>query len=197
MDEDTDQHSHPLFRMSPGMKMLGAEEEKESKHKKEREIPKKCYPTFPGNNTDNISKRGDKHEPPTVIPHGNEVEGRRTTAEDWPKDQTPGRKKVNVEGNGPGKNQGLCRYHTEPVEACEQPRSGSPQVALQVRARESDSRASTKMTAQFYTKRRSGSTKAPSSTDTKQTVPWPRGSTPVTTASGARRRQWSSITPSC
>ena len=29
-DEDTDQHSHPLFRMSPGMKMLGAEEEKES-----------------------------------------------------------------------------------------------------------------------------------------------------------------------
>ena len=32
VDEDTDQHSHPLFRMSPGMKMLGAEEEKESKH---------------------------------------------------------------------------------------------------------------------------------------------------------------------
>ena len=31
MNEDTDQHSHPLFRMSPGMKMLGAEEEKESK----------------------------------------------------------------------------------------------------------------------------------------------------------------------
>ena len=31
VDEDTDQHSHPFFRMSPGMKMLGAEEEKESK----------------------------------------------------------------------------------------------------------------------------------------------------------------------
>ena len=30
VDEDADQHSHPLFRMSPGMKMLGAEEEKES-----------------------------------------------------------------------------------------------------------------------------------------------------------------------
>ena len=30
VDEDTDQHSHPLFCMSPGMKMLGAEEEKES-----------------------------------------------------------------------------------------------------------------------------------------------------------------------
>ena len=30
VDEDTDQHSHPLFRISPGMKMLGAEEEKES-----------------------------------------------------------------------------------------------------------------------------------------------------------------------
>ena len=31
MYEDTDQHSHPLFRMSKGMKMLGAEEEKEPK----------------------------------------------------------------------------------------------------------------------------------------------------------------------
>ena len=31
VDEDTDQYYHPLFRMSPGMKMLGAEEEKESK----------------------------------------------------------------------------------------------------------------------------------------------------------------------
>ena len=31
VDEDTDQHSQPLFRMSPGIKMLGAEEEKESK----------------------------------------------------------------------------------------------------------------------------------------------------------------------
>ena len=31
----------------------------------------------------------------------------------------------------------------------------------------------------------------------KQTVPWPRAGIPVTTVSGARRRQWSSITPSC
>ena len=31
VDEDTDQHSHPLFRMSPGMEMLGAAEEKRIK----------------------------------------------------------------------------------------------------------------------------------------------------------------------
>ena len=30
VDEDTDRHSHPLFHVSPGMKMLGDEEEKES-----------------------------------------------------------------------------------------------------------------------------------------------------------------------
>ena len=30
LDEDTDQHYHPLFRMSPGMEMLGDEEGKES-----------------------------------------------------------------------------------------------------------------------------------------------------------------------
>ena len=30
VDEDPDQRSHPLYCISPGMKMLGAEEEKES-----------------------------------------------------------------------------------------------------------------------------------------------------------------------
>ena len=34
-DEDPDQHSHPLLRMSPDMKMLGAEEEKKSNVTKE------------------------------------------------------------------------------------------------------------------------------------------------------------------
>ena len=38
VDEDTDQHSHPLFRISPGMKMLGAEEEEiKTLPKKERD----------------------------------------------------------------------------------------------------------------------------------------------------------------
>ena len=94
VDEDTDQHSHPLFRMSPGMKMLGARGREGIKTlpKKEREIPKKCHPIFPGNNTDNNSKRGDIHEPPTMTSHGKEAEGRRTNAEAWPKDQTLGRK---------------------------------------------------------------------------------------------------------
>ena len=94
VDEDTDQQSHPLFRMSPGMKMLGAEEEKESKCylRRNGEILKKCHPIFPRNNTDNISKCGDIHESPTVTSHGKEVEGRRTNAEALPKDQTPGHK---------------------------------------------------------------------------------------------------------
>ena len=70
VDEDTDQHSHPLFRMSPGMEVLGAEERKnQTLLKREREILKKRNPIFPGNNTDNISKCGDIHEPPTVTSH--------------------------------------------------------------------------------------------------------------------------------
>ena len=60
--------------------------------KKEQEILKKCHLIFPGNNTDNISKCGDIHEPPTTTTHGEEAEGRRTNSEVWPKDQTPGRK---------------------------------------------------------------------------------------------------------
>ena len=93
VDEDTDQHSHPLFRMSPGMKMLGAEEEKESKrYLRRNERFRRNVSNISRNNTDNISKRGDMHEPPTVTSQGKEAEGRRTSAEVWPKDQTPGRK---------------------------------------------------------------------------------------------------------
>ena len=93
MDEDTDQHSHPLFRMSPGMEMLGAEKRKnQTLLKKKREIQKKCDTIFPGNNTDNISKCGDIPEPPTVTSHGKAADGRRTNEETWPKDQSPGRK---------------------------------------------------------------------------------------------------------
>ena len=36
VDEDTDQHSHPLFRMSPGMKMLGARGREGIKHYRRR-----------------------------------------------------------------------------------------------------------------------------------------------------------------
>ena len=105
---------------------------------------------------------------------------------------------MNVKANGPGTTQDLYRYYTELVEGCKEPRSGCSQVASQGRAQEPHSRASTRMTAKFFTKkRRSGSTSEPSSKDTKQTVPWPRYSTPVTTASRARRRQRSSITPYC
>ena len=92
VDEDTDQHSHPLFRMSPGMKMLGAEEEKESKrYLRRNERFRRNVIQYFQEIIDNISKRGDIHEPPTVTSHGKK--GRRTNAEGWPKDQTPGRKK--------------------------------------------------------------------------------------------------------
>ena len=93
VDEDTDQHSHPLFRTSPGMKMLGAEEEKESKrYLRRNERFRRNVIQYFQEIIDNISKRGDTHEPPTVTSHGKEAEGRRTNVEAWPKDQTPGRK---------------------------------------------------------------------------------------------------------
>ena len=92
VDEDTDQHSHPLFRMSPGMKMLGAEEEKESNVTYETtRDSEEMKPKFPGNNTD-ISKCGDIHEPPTVISHGKAADGRSTNEEARPKNKSPNRK---------------------------------------------------------------------------------------------------------
>ena len=64
VDEDPDQHSHPLYRMSPGMKMLrarGREGIKRYRRRNER---------FPRNEilyfheiTDIIAKSGDIHKP--------------------------------------------------------------------------------------------------------------------------------------
>ena len=77
VDDDTDQYYHPLFRISPGMKMLEAEEEKESKrYLRRNERFRRNVTQYFQDKTDNISERGDMHEPPTVTPHGKEVEGR-------------------------------------------------------------------------------------------------------------------------
>ena len=86
MDEDKDQHSHPLFRMSPGMKMLGAEEEKESNVTERRnERPPRNEVQYSQEITKTtFQKCGDIHEPPTGPTHG------KATDEDaWSEDQSP------------------------------------------------------------------------------------------------------------
>ena len=71
------------------MKMLGAEEEKESKrYLRRKERFRRNVIQYFQEIIDNISRRGDIHEPPTVTSHGKEAEGRRTNAEAWSKDQT-------------------------------------------------------------------------------------------------------------
>ena len=166
MDEDTDQHSHPLFRMSPGMKMLGAEEEKESNVTAEetRDSEEKKNPIFPGNNTDNISKCGDIHEPPTMPTHGKAANGRSTNEEARPKDQSPSRKQRYVQASRPPHRTGGRLRGTKGQQPLRSRLARMSASATSTPFHQDDSKFFTK-------KRRNDSTSAQSSRDTKQTVP--------------------------
>ena len=93
VEEDTDQHSHPLFHMSPGKKMLGARGREGSKRycRRNERFRRNEIPYFQ-EIKDNISKSGDIHKPPN---RANPWEGdgwQATDEEARPKDQAPSRK---------------------------------------------------------------------------------------------------------
>ena len=90
VDEDPDQHSHPLFHMSPGMKMLGArgrEGIKRYRRRNERFLRNEILyfqeirqTTFQNVETDT--------NPPTESTHGRETDGRRQTRKPGPRTKT-------------------------------------------------------------------------------------------------------------
>ena len=94
MDEDPDQHSHPLFRQSPGMKMQGArgrEGIKRNRRRSER---------FPGNVRQPFRERTGRPfpkkwrpnpKPPVEPTQGKETDGRRQTRQPGPRTRTEAR----------------------------------------------------------------------------------------------------------
>ena len=122
MDEDPDQHSHPLFRQSPGRKMQGArgrEGIKRNRIRNER---------FPGS--------GDRtQKKPTVEPtQGKETDGRRQTRQPGPRPRHQDRSREPPRRAGPGKTR-PAPPPQNPVEGSEAPRNHSPEAgATQERA---------------------------------------------------------------
>ena len=121
MDEDPDQHSHPLFRQSPGRKMQGAQGRegiKRNRTRNERFLGS-------GDGTQKTNRRTDPRE----------GDGRKATDEAaGPKDQAPRLKQGTDKASRTGQYQ-TCIATTNPVEGSEAPRNHSPEAgATQERA---------------------------------------------------------------
>ena len=87
VDEDPDQHSHPLFRMSLGMKMLGArgrEGIKRYRRRNERFLRNEILYFHEIRQTP-FQKVETYTNPPTEPTHGRETDGRRQTRKPGPR----------------------------------------------------------------------------------------------------------------
>ena len=125
VDEDPDQHSHPLFRRSPGMKMLGArgrEGIKRHRRRNERflrnEIP--YFQEIIQTTFQKVETYTNRHTEPT---HGRETDGRRHT-------RKPGTQAEAVicPGEQDRVNPGPAPPPTGLVEGREEPRDQSPEA---------------------------------------------------------------------
>ena len=88
VDEDTDQHSHPLFRRSPGMTMLGArgrEGIKRYRRRNERFRRNEIQYVQEIIQTTFQKKWRQTQTPPTEPTHGRETDGRRQTRKPGPR----------------------------------------------------------------------------------------------------------------
>ena len=173
VDEDTDQRSHPLFRRSPGMKMLGARGREGIKRYRRRNekflrneiqyFQEIIQTTF--QNVETYTKL------PTGPTHGMETDGRRRTRKQGPRTRHQVGSSDMSRRAGPGQPRSRTAIHRTGRRLREtkgqQPRSRSL-------ARISASATPTPIhqdDSKFFTKKiRSDSTSAPSPRDTKQTV---------------------------
>ena len=172
VDEDTDQHSLPLFRMSPGMKMLGArgrEGIKRNRRRNERfrrneiQYSQEIIQTF---------QKGETYtNPPTEPTHGRETDGRRQTRKQGPRTRHQVGNSDMSRRAGPGQPRTCTATHStgRRVRGTKRQKSRSRSLARMSASAtptpvyQDDSKVFTKKT-------RSDSTSASSLRDTKQTV---------------------------
>ena len=173
MDEDTDQHSHPLFHMSPGMKMLGArgrEGIKRYRRRNER-FQRNEIQYFQEIIQTTFQKVETYTNPPTEPTHGRETEGRQQTRKQGPRTRHQVGSSDMSRRAGPGQPRACTATHstgrrvrgTKGLKSQSRSLARMSASATPTPAYQDDSKVFTKKT-------RSDSTSAPSSRDTKQTV---------------------------
>ena len=169
VDEDPDQHSHPLFRRSPGMKMLearGREGINRYRRRNERFLRNEI-PYFQEIIQTTFQKNGDIHKPPH---RANPSKGDRWQATDE-EARHPGGSRDMSRRAGPGQPRSCTATHRpgRRERGTKGPKSRSRSLARMSPSAtptpnyQDDSKSFTKKT-------RSDSTSAPGPRDTKQTV---------------------------
>ena len=173
VDEDTDQHSHPLYCMSPGMKMLGARRREGIKRYRRRNerFRRKEIQYFQEIIQTTFQKVETYANPPTEPTHGRETDGRRQTRKQGPRTRHHIGSSDMSRRAGPGQPRSRTSTH----------RTG--RRVRGTKGQQSRSRSLARMSAsatptpvhqddsKFFTKKiQSDSTSALSPRDTKQTV---------------------------
>ena len=171
--KDPDQHSHPLFRMSPGRKMLGdrgREGIKRYRRRNERflrnEIP--YFQEIIQTTFQKVETYTNRRTEPT---HGRETDGRRQRRKPGPRTRHQGGSSDMSRRAGPGQSRSCTATHRpgRRERGTKGPKSRSRSLA-----RMSASATPTpnyQDDSKFFTKKtRSDSTSAPGPRDTKQTV---------------------------
>ena len=128
VDEDPDQHSHPLFQLSPGMKMQGARgREGIKRHRRRSERFPRNERQLSHERIETISKSGDRPKP-TNRANPREGDGWKATDEEArTKDQAPRLKQGTVQACRTGQPR-TSTATTEPVEGSEAPRNHSSEA---------------------------------------------------------------------
>ena len=137
VDEDPDQHSHPLFRQSPGMKMQGArgrEGIKRNRRRSER-FPRNERQLFHERTGRPFPKKWRPNPKTTSRADPREGDGWKATDEAaWAKAQAPRLKQGTVQASRTGQPR-TSTATTNPVEGSEVPRNHSSEAgATQERA---------------------------------------------------------------
>ena len=173
MDEDPDQHSHPLFRRSLGMKMLGArgrEGIKRYRRRNERFLRNEnpYFQEIMQTTFQKVETYTNRRTEPT---HGRETDGRRQTRKPGPRARHPGGSSDMTRRAGPGQPRSCIATHRP---GRRERGTKGPKFRSRSLARMSTSATPTpnyQDDSKFFTKKtRSDSTSAPGPRDTKQTV---------------------------
>ena len=172
-DEDPDQHSYPLFRMSPGMKMLGArgrEGIKRYPRRNERFLRNEIQ-HFQEIIQTTLQKVETYTNPPTEPTHGRETDVRRQTRKPGPRTRHQVGSSDMSRRAGPGQPRSRTATHrpSRRVRGTKGPKSRSRSLArMSARATPTPKYQDD---SKFFTKKtQSDSTSVPSPRDTKQTV---------------------------
>ena len=128
-------------------------------------------------------------------PYGTLMDGWRKTEDRIVKSQSRVISECYVQASRPGLDQGLCRHHRAQVEGVEGPMGKVPQVV----ARKGVPAFNTWSTEKFFLKKKKTERYHMSHEleGQEQVVPYQKTRKHAILSSGARRRQWSSISPSC